>query len=105
MVPFALMTHYSVTILLCSGNFFTTRRLLSPYTDVLLVWDNVELEMGLVAEPNGLKEVNQVELELLFGLAYEHHTPICIDVTEFLRLYNFVGKQLRSFLRIRLMVQ
>ena len=79
------------------------RMLICSYADFLLVWDNVELEMGLVAEPNGLKEV-QVELKLLFGLAHEQHTPICIGVTELFCLHNLVGKQLMSFLRILSMV-
>ena len=39
----------------------------NSYTVVLFVWGTDELEMGLVAKPDGLKEV-QVELELLFGL-------------------------------------
>ena len=69
----------------------------------MLVWGTVDLEMGLVAEPNGLKEV-QVELKLLFGLAHEQHTPICIGVTELFCLHNLVGKQLMSFLRILSMV-
>ena len=68
MLPFALMTHHSVTLLLCSDKLFTTPGLISnSYTVVLFVWGTDELEMGLVAKPDGLKEV-QVELELLFGL-------------------------------------
>lgn len=104
MMPFALMAHHSVPILLCSDTLFTTLDLLSPYLYGWFACLGYRWSRnGPRRWTNGLKEV-QVELKLLFGLAHDQHTPICIGVTELFCLHNLVGKQLMSFLRILSMV-